>query len=39
VRGVPRTIVNETVHIDGAVPEAMLIAELIPILEQNAPPT
>jgi glutaredoxin-like protein len=37
VRGVPRTIVNDTVHIEGAVPEAMLMAELIPILEQNAP--
>jgi predicted DsbA family dithiol-disulfide isomerase len=38
VRGVPRTIVNDTVHIEGAVPEAMLMAELIPILESQAPP-
>lgn len=38
VRGVPRTIVNDTVHIEGAVPEAMLMAELIPILESQPPP-
>jgi alkyl hydroperoxide reductase subunit AhpF len=38
VRGVPRTIVNDTVHIEGAVPEAMLMAELSPILESQAPP-
>jgi hypothetical protein len=38
VHGVPRTIVNDTVHIEGAVPEAMLMAELIPILEEHAPP-
>jgi thioredoxin family protein/DUF2892 family protein len=37
VQGVPRTIVNDTVHIEGAVPEAMLMAELI--LEDHAPPT
>ena len=38
VRGVPRTIINETVHIEGAVPEAMLMAELIPIVEGKVPP-
>jgi glutaredoxin-like protein len=38
VRGVPRMIVNDTVHIEGAVPEAMLMAELIPIFESQAPP-
>ena len=38
VHGVPRTIVNDTVHIEGAVPEAMLMAELISILESQAPP-
>jgi len=38
VRGVPRTIVNDTIHIEGAVPEAMLMAELTPILELQAPP-
>jgi predicted DsbA family dithiol-disulfide isomerase len=25
VRGVPRTVINETVHIEGAVPEPMLM--------------
>lgn len=38
VHGVPRTIVNNTVHIEGAVPEAMLMAELIPVLDGQAPP-
>lgn len=39
VHGVPRTVVNDIVHVEGAVPEAMLMAELIPILEaQSAPP-
>ena len=26
VQGVPRTVINETVHIEGAVPEPMLMA-------------
>lgn len=38
VRGVPRTIINESVHIEGAVPEAMLMAELIPFVEGDARP-
>ena len=40
VRGVPRTVVNEIVHIEGAVPEAMLLAELIPLLleAETVPP-
>ena len=38
VRVVPRTIFNDTVHIEGAVPEAMLMAELIPILKSQEPP-
>jgi glutaredoxin-like protein len=33
VYGVPRTIINDTVHVEGAVPESMLMAELIPLLE------
>ncbi len=33
VYGVPRTVVNDRVHIEGAVPEAALMAELMPILE------
>lgn len=28
VMGVPRTVINETVHVEGAVPEAMLVAKL-----------
>jgi glutaredoxin-like protein len=38
VHGVPRTIVNDSVHVEGAVPEAMLMAELIPILEVQGSP-
>jgi hypothetical protein len=30
--------VNDTVYVEGAVLERMLMAELIPILEANAPP-
>lgn len=37
VHGVPRTIANDTVHVEGAVPEAMLIAHLSSILVK-APP-
>lgn len=39
VHGVPRTIANDTVHVEGAVPEAMLMAELIPILQPEVPST
>ena len=28
VQGVPRTVINETVHIEGAAPEPMLMARL-----------
>jgi hypothetical protein len=28
VQGVPRTVVNETMHFEGALPEARLVAEL-----------
>lgn len=38
VRGVPRTIINETIHIEGAVPEAILLAELIPVLGGEVAP-
>jgi predicted DsbA family dithiol-disulfide isomerase len=27
VRGVPRTVINETIHVEGAAPEAMLMAK------------
>jgi hypothetical protein len=36
VRGVPKTIINETVHVEGAVPEALLMSQLIPFLEVTA---
>jgi glutaredoxin-like protein len=39
VHGVPRTVANDTVHVEGAVPEAMLMAELLPILEAQAAST
>jgi hypothetical protein len=35
VRGVPRTVVNGTVHIEGAVPESVLMDELAPLIEAN----
>ncbi len=34
VRGVPRTIVNDIVHIEGAVPESAFLAQLLPLFEQ-----
>ena len=33
VHGVPRTVVNETIHIEGAVPEAALMSEIMANLE------
>jgi glutaredoxin-like protein len=38
VHGVPRTVINDSVHIEGAVPEAMLMAELTSMLEATLPP-
>ena len=35
VMGVPRTVMNETVHIEGAVPEPMLMREFSKLLEGN----
>jgi len=29
VHGVPRTVINETIHVEGAVPEAALVAQLM----------
>jgi glutaredoxin-like protein len=34
VYGVPRTVINDVVHIEGAVPEAMLIEELMKVLDE-----
>ena len=36
VRGVPRTVANDAIQIEGAVPEGMLLAQLIPLLEASA---
>ena len=33
VYGVPRTVINETIHVEGAVPEPMLVSELIKVLD------
>ncbi|MFC1464299.1 MAG: thioredoxin family protein [Candidatus Brachytrichaceae bacterium NZ_4S206] len=37
VYGVPRTVINETIHIEGAVPEGMLVAQLMTVLDAHAP--
>ena len=36
VFGVPRTIINETIQIEGAVPEPMLVNELLKVLDRQA---
>lgn len=36
VYGVPRTVINETIHIEGAVPEAVLTARLMSVLDETA---
>jgi hypothetical protein len=33
VMGVPRTVINETIHIEGAVPEPMLMREFARLLK------
>jgi predicted DsbA family dithiol-disulfide isomerase len=33
VRGVPKTVVNEKVHIDGMVPEPKFVDEVLKVLE------
>ena len=33
VYGVPRTVINETIHVEGAVPELMLVGELVKVLD------
>ena len=35
VYGVPRTVINEVIHIEGAVPEAMLVDELLKVLDKT----
>ena len=36
VFGVPRTVINETIHVEGAVPEPMLVNELLKVLNGQA---
>ncbi len=35
VYGVPRTVIEDVIHIEGAVPEAMLVEELMKVLDAN----
>lgn len=35
VHGVPRSVINEVIHIEGAVPEAMLIDQLMTVMDQD----
>lgn len=36
VYGVPRTVVNDVVHVEGAVPEAALVSQLMTVLDAEA---
>lgn len=35
VYGVPRTVINEVIHIEGAVPEDMMVDELMTVLDEK----
>ena len=35
VYGVPRTVINDVVHVEGAVPETALVSELMKVLDEN----
>ena len=35
VYGVPRTVINEVIHIEGAVPEEMMVDELMTVLDEK----
>jgi predicted DsbA family dithiol-disulfide isomerase len=35
VYGVPRTVINDVVHIEGAVPEEMLIDQLMMVMDEK----
>lgn len=35
VMGVPRTVINETIHIEGAMPEQMFVGEFAKLLEDG----
>jgi predicted DsbA family dithiol-disulfide isomerase len=36
VYGVPRTVINEVIHLEGAYPEEMMVADLLQVLDQEA---
>ena len=36
VYGVPRTVINEVIHIEGAMPEANLMSELMQVMDEPA---
>jgi predicted DsbA family dithiol-disulfide isomerase len=38
VYGVPRTVINEAIHVEGAVPEQVLVAELMKVIDQDPRP-
>ena len=35
VYGVPRTVINEVIHIEGAVPEEYLLRELMQVMDEK----
>jgi predicted DsbA family dithiol-disulfide isomerase len=35
VYGVPRTVIEDVIHVEGAVPEAHLLGELLKVLDQT----
>ncbi len=35
VYGVPRTVIDEVIHIEGAVPEEMLLPQLMTVLDEK----
>ena len=36
VYGVPRTVINEVIHLEGAYPEEMLLPELMQVIDEQA---
>lgn len=36
VYGVPRTVINEVIHLEGAYPEEMLLPELMQVMDEKA---
>jgi predicted DsbA family dithiol-disulfide isomerase len=35
VYGVPRTVINEVIHLEGAYPEEMMITDLLQVMDEN----